>query len=62
VDYADIFLQIFKKYCRDYEVATFSNFCHFSYLLLLFLICKYSRPRTRANTADQKQVDLQTFY
>ena len=28
VDYADIFLQIFKKYCRDYEVAIFSNFWH----------------------------------
>ena len=47
VDYADIFLQIFKKYCRDYEVAIFSNFWYFSYLFWLFLICKYSRPKTR---------------
>jgi len=47
VDYADIFLQIFKKYCHDYEVAIFSNFWHFFYLLWLFLICKYSRTKTR---------------
>jgi len=47
VDYADIFLQILKKYCHDYEVAIFSNFWHFSYLLWLFLICKYSRTKTR---------------
>ena len=47
MDYADTFLQIFKKCCRDYEVAIFSNFWHFAYLLWLFLICKYSRPKTR---------------
>ena len=46
MDYADIFLQIFKKYCHNYEVAIFSNFSHFSYLVWLFLICKYSRPKT----------------
>jgi len=33
VDYADIFLQIFKKYCNDFEVASFLNLWHFSYLL-----------------------------
>ena len=47
VDYADIFLQILKKYCHNYEVAIFSNFSHFYYLVWLFLICKYSRPKTR---------------
>jgi len=47
VDYADIFLQILKKYCHNYEVAIFSNFSHFSHLVWVFLICKYSRPKTR---------------
>jgi len=47
------FLQIFKKYCRDYEVAIFSKFGSFPTCFGCFL---------SANTADKTHVDLQKFY
>jgi len=53
VNYADIFLNIFQK-MSSLQVETFLNFWHFSYLLWLFLICKYNRQK--------KHVKLQNFY
>jgi len=47
VGYVDIFLKIFQKFLSPLRSWIFSNFWHFSYLLWLFLICKYSRQRAR---------------
>jgi len=50
VDYAEIFLNIFKKMSSPLRSSNFAKFWHFSYLLLLFLTCGYSR---------QKHIELQ---
>jgi len=50
VGYADIFLQIYKKFCRNCEDAIFLDFWHLFYLIWLFRICEYSRPKTHSFT------------
>ena len=47
VDYAKIFLKKFKKCHHHFEVEFFWNFWLYTYLLLLFLICRCSRQQIR---------------
>jgi len=48
-----MFLQILKKVLSPLRRWNFANFRHFSYLLMLFLTCRYNR---------QKYVELKKFH
>jgi len=52
-DYAEMFLQIFKKLSSPLRSWNFANFRHFSYLFMLFL---------PADTTDKKYVELKKFH
>jgi len=47
VDYANISTKIFQKMSSPPPSWFFSNFWHFSYLLWLFVTCRYSRQKAR---------------
>jgi len=59
VDYADIFLHIFKKYFRDYEVAIFSNFWHF---FLPAFVVSYLQIQQTKNTLIYKSFTKPYFF